>query len=441
MNETRTNETVRLSKRLKANGRYFAFDSNANQLLPLDRPAHDLLPHFKRSGYASKRFNKRFSREAFSTGLENLENLWDRGFFRDRNNIELPFSNEYFKDKVGKKIQSFTLSLTENCNLRCKYCLFSGKSKGYREHSRKTMTLDTARKAVDFILKSTADIIEIGFYGGEPLLKLGLIKKIIDYVDLKNDDNRQVRFRMTTNGTLLTKSIADYLVRNDVLLSVSLDGPRKTHDRNRVFTNEAGSFEIVMKHLKYIKDTYPAYFSTITIIAVVVPPYDYKTLEDFFSQDSELFEQNKIILTDLEVERNDFFDEPEQRFVTKDKFVQKRNRYKKSLLSKLENPDCSLNLFQKTFISWYYSSFSSLFSKDKAKAPSFPDIVNPGAQSCISIPTGNIIFVKISPLPSLWEMWRMESPAINAMRFRTGTWRLWARNASIVGRLNFATYA
>ena len=76
--------------------------------------------------------------------------------------------------------QSITFSVTEECNLRCKYCYMIGKN-------NKKMSFDTAKKAVDLILDSKPeyDAVAWEFIGGEPTLEIGLIDEISDYIKMQ----------------------------------------------------------------------------------------------------------------------------------------------------------------------------------------------------------------------------------------------------------------
>ncbi|MFR9286073.1 MAG: radical SAM protein [[Clostridium] scindens] len=74
--------------------------------------------------------------------------------------------------------QQLTLQVTQQCNLRCEYCAYSGLYEN-RTHANKNMDFDTAKKAIDFFLNHSRDSKQItfGFYGGEPLLMFKLIKR------------------------------------------------------------------------------------------------------------------------------------------------------------------------------------------------------------------------------------------------------------------------
>lgn len=72
------------------------------------------------------------------------------------------------------------LQVTQQCNLRCKYCAYSGNYYN-RSHTSNRMDFETAKKAIDFYLKRSekADQLALSFYGGEPLLEFGYIVMLL----------------------------------------------------------------------------------------------------------------------------------------------------------------------------------------------------------------------------------------------------------------------
>src|ERR1039458_4126085 len=66
----------------------------------------------------------------------------------------------------------YTLFLTHRCNLACDYC--------YVSKSSDCMSLSVAQRVIDFAFQNTppADDIEIGFFGGEPLLEFPLLRDV-----------------------------------------------------------------------------------------------------------------------------------------------------------------------------------------------------------------------------------------------------------------------
>lgn len=151
------------------------------------------------------------------------------------------------------------LSITEECNFRCNYCVYDDDYVFNRNHSSNYMTFKTAKKAVDMYISlfnqcKQYDIsreLSISFYGGEPLLNFKLIQQIVDYID-RNSNKFKVNYSITTNGSLLSSEISDWLIEHDFLICISLDGDSYEHNRKRKFKNNKNSFHIVMNNIKYL---------------------------------------------------------------------------------------------------------------------------------------------------------------------------------------------
>lgn len=145
------------------------------------------------------------------------------------------------------------LQVTQKCNLRCSYCVYSGDYKN-RNHSQKEMSWETAKEAVDYLYghSMSSEDIYISFYGGEPLLMFRLIKEVVEYVK-REYCQRTVHFNLTTNGTLFTPEIVQYFIKNNIQIMFSLDGPKEVHDKNRIFAgSNRGSFEKLRDSMKMI---------------------------------------------------------------------------------------------------------------------------------------------------------------------------------------------
>lgn len=150
----------------------------------------------------------------------------------------------------SQKTKLMTLEVTERCNLRCKYCVYNDHG-AYRSFGDKDMSFDVAKKAIDYLAKHSDKELYLSFYGGEPLLKFGLIKQCVSYAKSVISKKKKLRFSLTTNATLLTPEIADYFASvDDFVITVSLDGPEIIHDENRVYCNGKGSFNDTIRGLK-----------------------------------------------------------------------------------------------------------------------------------------------------------------------------------------------
>ena len=81
--------------------------------------------------------------------------------------------------------------VTDACNLRCKYCAYADMYGGYDERENLKFPFYKAKLILDYLANiwrnnKSEDIIRpftIGFYGGEPLLNVPFIKKVMEYAD------------------------------------------------------------------------------------------------------------------------------------------------------------------------------------------------------------------------------------------------------------------
>ncbi|MBQ6995084.1 MAG: radical SAM protein [Lachnospiraceae bacterium] len=239
---------------------YYCYDVNTNRIICVDKVQYEKLEEILIG-------NIKWD--------ESLNTLKDSGYLCMSNikKIEHPETEnvEYY---LERHINQLVLQLTQNCNLRCSYCAYSNENnKTQRNHTSKKMDIEIAKKAIDFMVCHSCDSknVAIGFYGGEPLLEFKLVKDIIEYAE-KQFLGKPISFTITTNGTLLTNEIFEYLVQHNVSVVVSVDGPKKIHDKNRVYISGQGSFETVYRNLNSIYHEYGEKCCDHISINMVVDP-------------------------------------------------------------------------------------------------------------------------------------------------------------------------
>ena len=146
-------------------------------------------------------------------------------------------------------IQTLVMNLTNQCNLSCQYCYEFGADKvATPEGKPKFMDVETAKTSVDFLLAESGDrrSIHITFFGGETLMNFPLLKEVVAYANQRaGEEGRHIDFSLTTNATLLTPTIIEFLSENHIGVTVSMDGPKEMHDHLRVFANGKGSYDII----------------------------------------------------------------------------------------------------------------------------------------------------------------------------------------------------
>ena len=178
--------------------------------------------------------------------------------------------------KKRRGIRHLELMVTHDCPMRCRYCYGASGPDGWEEApylygaSEGGMSLETARNGVDFLFAASGPQKELSviFFGGEPLLAVGLIEDLIPYIqDKEKKTGKKAGLSLSTNGLLLTKKMIDFLTRHRIGCQVSIDGPPKIHDRNRIMADGTGSYENIIDGVKRLLTARPRRTSARATIA------------------------------------------------------------------------------------------------------------------------------------------------------------------------------
>jgi putative peptide-modifying radical SAM enzyme len=126
----------------------------------------------------------------------------------------------------------YHIILTKECNLKCNYC--GGGS-------------DTPPKEIQYSIDDLEKFISLDknpileFYGGEPLLRIGTMKDIMDSIP-------HAKFVIQTNGMILDKLESKYLNKFHSIL-ISIDGKRSVTDKER----GDGVYDRIIQNIKIIR--------------------------------------------------------------------------------------------------------------------------------------------------------------------------------------------
>jgi uncharacterized protein len=146
-------------------------------------------------------------------------------------------------------IHALSLAIAQKCNLGCTYCY---AQQGEFGAEAKNMSLDQAERAVDMLVNGAAPNarLNLSFLGGEPLLNRPVLQAAtLRAAELAAQRRVPISFSITTNGTLLTEADGDFFEQHSFAVTISLDGPRESHDALRPYKSGRGSFEKVMRNV------------------------------------------------------------------------------------------------------------------------------------------------------------------------------------------------
>ncbi|HUR33428.1 MAG TPA: radical SAM protein, partial [Vicinamibacterales bacterium] len=153
-------------------------------------------------------------------------------------------------------LTTMVLNVTNQCNLACTYCYEYGEDKivdTANGTQPKFMSIETAKQSVEFMLKEAGDnaVAHLTFFGGETLMNFPVLKETIAYARERGTAvGKEVDFSLTTNATLLKPDVIEFLVENEVGVTVSFDGPPEMQNKFRVFHNGRGSYDIAAPKIK-----------------------------------------------------------------------------------------------------------------------------------------------------------------------------------------------
>ena len=140
-----------------------------------------------------------------------------------------------------------TVWLTSECDLRCKYCcvyrLNENQPKG-------KMTNETADQLIRFAQQKLSQNGTLWFFGAEPFCNFEIMKYI---VEKRKSNGQKWKFGATINATLLTEEKVRWMKENNFGILCSIDGPRESHSKNRIYPDGKGSWDDAWRGLGYVR--------------------------------------------------------------------------------------------------------------------------------------------------------------------------------------------
>lgn len=206
--------------------------------------------------------------EIASIVCKKLENVsWEDGAERVEARITELVANGLLLEEGQKPIRAplaepteyatFMINVSQRCNLTCPYCYVNKGHFDYTETPIPKMPIADAAKIVDRIHAHFPGLQIYGyhFYGGEPLLNFKAIHMIVEEAErIAERTGTETDYHITTNGTLLTPEIADFMAAHRFTVYYSIDTDQQTHDELRKYLDGRGSFEDVERNLALLRN-------------------------------------------------------------------------------------------------------------------------------------------------------------------------------------------
>ncbi|UWQ64712.1 quinohemoprotein amine dehydrogenase maturation protein (plasmid) [Leisingera caerulea] len=237
--------------RVEVEGREVLFHVPTTSIFEMDGVDRDILDYAaQEQAFSMDEFEARFAAKDAAARLDGLVRLDIVNDGRPLQPERPPIEIETFP------LTTIVLNVNTGCNLACSYCYkedLAVPSKGQK------MAFDTARKSAEMLLAENPDrdSYNIVFFGGEPLSNLPLIRQVVDWAEPHFAAlGKAVNFSLTTNATLLTEPLIDWLDDHRFGLTVSIDGPKAQHDLNRKTVGGKGTYDTVAAKARLLLSRY-----------------------------------------------------------------------------------------------------------------------------------------------------------------------------------------
>lgn len=147
-------------------------------------------------------------------------------------------------------VHALSLAIAQKCNLGCTYCY---AQQGEFGGPAKNMSQEVGLRSVEWLLQGAEPHarVNLAFLGGEPLANRTVLRALTRHAaTLAKEREVELTFSITTNGTLLTEEDGHFFEEFGFALTLSLDGPREVHDRQRPFKDGRGSFDHILSRAR-----------------------------------------------------------------------------------------------------------------------------------------------------------------------------------------------
>lgn len=294
---------IPIMKTFTHNGKYYLYDTYTNRLLHISKEYYAELNDLQRIGLENYKQMKKDT-----LAYNGVLGLIQKGMLKTAWISEIVHPATKFIDAIlNRCLSDLTLQVTRNCNLRCRYCLFANKNGIERGHEKVNMPWLIAKRSVDFLYEHSKDArkLTIAFYGGEPMLNFSLIKKVTEY-SAQLFFSKNITYRMTINGTVLTNDMIEFLVKNNFYIAISFDGPTEIQNRHRKFLDTgADTYNTVINNIERIKESSPLYFErNVSFIPVAFADEDEHIVFNFFKEHG--ISPDKLLFLDADLSGVDY---------------------------------------------------------------------------------------------------------------------------------------
>jgi len=169
-------------------------------------------------------------------------------------------NSTYIKEIILERDEDFVYNITTGTGnyiaegMASKNCFTYGVGK-------RDLTFNQGVKIIDWLFRdevSQSNEIEINWWGGEPFIKFNLMRNLTEYAVKKaQKEKKRLTVGGTSNGTLWSKEVVDWMDKTRAYFLISIDGIKEVQDKYRPTINGGSSYDAILKYLPYTLQKIP----------------------------------------------------------------------------------------------------------------------------------------------------------------------------------------
>jgi uncharacterized protein len=148
------------------------------------------------------------------------------------------------------RIDLLVIQPTPFCNIYCQYCYLPGRN------SKAIVAPETLANLFSQVFASgwVQDGLSVVWHAGEPMvLSIDFYCNAFRMIDVLKPAKMAVTHSFQTNGTLIDEAWCKFFSEEHVNLGVSIDGPQRLHDRNRLTRSGRGTFDKTIAGIRLLR--------------------------------------------------------------------------------------------------------------------------------------------------------------------------------------------
>jgi len=147
-------------------------------------------------------------------------------------------------------IELLVVQPTPFCNIDCRYCYLPDRN------SNAVVAPETLSNLFSQVFASgwVRDCLSVVWHAGEPMvLPIEFYRKAFRAIEGLKPAELTVAHSFQTNGTLIDEAWCDFFAEHHVNIGVSVDGPKRLNDRNRITRAGRGTFDKTIAGIRLLR--------------------------------------------------------------------------------------------------------------------------------------------------------------------------------------------